>query len=288
MRLLLKLAFFLLSSYVGIALNDILVGEVRSLEEKKPLAYVNIGINQKTIGTVSNASGKFMLQLNEKVALTDTVIFSFIGYYSKKFTISQLQNNNEAIYLQSAPAELSALVVTSKKVTLKSKKIGRHTKGLGLTHANFYTYYEKDVDDRLSKEMGMKFELKRNCLVKDLNFFISGNDFAALKFRVNFYSIKNGLPTDLIIHQNIIFDIKDNYKGWFKVDLTPFEIYLKEEQVAVTIQWLESVKKDNKSKYFAISAVSSPFNTTFFREKPMDKWTPNKQSLSFYLNAMCE
>jgi hypothetical protein len=194
------------------------------------------------------------------------------------------------ILLQPQNMELDEVVLISKKIKLKSKKIGRTSKGLGLTHMNFYSYYEKDIDDRLSKERGMKLKIRRNCHIKDLNFKITSNDFTSLKFRINFYSIEDGLPTKLLLNENIIFEVKDNFLGWFKVDLEPYEIYLKEdiEEVAVTIQWIESVKKDKKNKYFSISTAASPLNTAYFREKAMDTWTKSGQSLSFYLNAMCE
>lgn len=191
--------------------------------------------------------------------------------------------------LQPMNTALDEVIISAKNMEFKAMKLGRSSKGLGLTHANFYTYYEKDVDDRLSKEMGMKIKIKKNCHIKDLNFNITSNDFQSLKFRVNFYRIDDGKPSDLIVFKNMIFEIKDNFLGWFKVDLEPYEIFLKEEtqEVAVTIQWLESVKKDEKSKYFSFSTASSPTHTAYFREKAMDTWTSSGQSLSFYLNARC-
>lgn len=270
--------------------NKEIKGEVRHFEDNEPLTYVNIGIANKTVGTVSNKNGLFYLSLNEKVKQNDTVVFSFIGYRTEKYLISELNDKNNIILLQPENTELDEVVVSSKKIKLKSKKIGRTSKGLGLTHMNFYSYYEEDVDDRLSKERGMKLKIRRNCHIKDLNFKITSNDFTSLKFRVNFYKIEDGLPTELLIEKNIVFEVKDNFLGWFEVDLEPYEIYLKEdiEDVAVTIQWLESVKKDEKSKYFSISTAASPLNTAYFREKAMDTWTTGGQSLSFYLNAMCE
>ena len=94
----------------------------------------------------------------------------------------------------------------------------------------------------------------------------------------------------MIVEKDIILEIKDNFLGWFKLDLEPYKIYLKEDikEVAVTIQWIESVKANKKSKYFAISTASSPTHTTFFREKAMDSWTKGGQNLSFFLDAMCE
>lgn len=265
-------------------------GKVLNFENSEPLAYVNIGIKNKTVGTVSNNNGLFNLLLNEKVTSKDTIIFSYIGFKTEKYLVSELNKIKDPILLQPKNMELDEVVVSSKKIRLKPKKIGRTSKGLGLTHMNFYSYYEKDVDDRLSKERGMKFKIRRNCHIEDLNFNITSNDFSSLKFRVNFYKIEDGLPTELLINENIVFEIKDNFLGWFKVDLEPYKIYLKEdvEEVAVTIQWLESVKKNEKSKYFSISTAASPIETAYFREKAMDTWTKGGQSLSFYLNTMCE
>ena len=160
------------------------------------------------------------------MSLKDTVIFSYIGFKTKNYLISELNKIKEPILLQPKNMELDEVVVSSKKVKLKSKKSGRSSKGHGLMHSNFYSYYEKDVDDRLSKEKGMKFKIRRNCHIKDLNFNISSNDFKFLTFRVNFYKIKDGLPTDLIVQENIVFEIKNNFWDWFKVDLDPYDIYL--------------------------------------------------------------
>ncbi len=289
MKLRLAILIFLSISSFGYSQGKTISGVVHNFKNNEPLAYVNIGIANKTVGTVSNKNGLFKLSLNDKVTSKDTVVFSFIGFKTERYLVSKLYTSN-TISLHQENTALDEVVLSSKKIKLKPKKIGRSSKGLGLTHANFYSYYEKDVDDRLSKERGMKFNMRRNCHIKDLNFNITGNDFKSLKFRVNFYNIKNGLPKDLIVQENIIFEIEDNFSGWFKVDLEPYEINFREEvgEVAVTIQWLESVKENEKSKFFSISTASSPTHTTFFREKAMDSWTKGGQSLSFYLNAICE
>src|SRR5690606_41739497 len=147
--------------------NNEIKGEVRHFENNKTLTYVNIGIANKTVGTVSNKNGLFYLSLNEKVTQNDTVVFSFIGFRTERYLISELNDKNNIILLQPENTELDEVVVSSKKIKLKSKKIGRTSKGLGLTHMNFYSYYEKDVDDRLSKERGMKLKIRRNCHIKD-------------------------------------------------------------------------------------------------------------------------
>ena len=101
--------------------------------------------------------------------------------------------------------------------------------------------------------------------------------------------IENGFPTELIVEKDIFFEIKDEFKGWFYLDLKPYDILLEKqrENIAITIQWVESKKANKKSKYFSISTAMSITETSFFREKAMDKWTKSGQGLSFYLNAIC-
>lgn len=290
MKFVLSIIFVLFIYHCALSQNQIITGTVQNYETNEPLPYVNIGIANKTVGTVSNENGLFKLTLNDKVSKNDTIIFSYIGFQIKNYSVSELSTKNTTVLLHPKDMDLDEVLITTKKVEFKPKKIGRVSKGLGLTHFNFYSYYEKDVDDRLSKEVGMKFKIKKRCHVEDLNFNITSNDFKSLTFRVNFYKIENGVPTDLLVEKNILFEIKDHFLGWYKVDLTPYEIYFTEdlEYLAVTIQWLESVKADENSKYFAISTASSPSKNAFYREKAMDSWIKMAQSLSFYLSANCE
>jgi hypothetical protein len=263
-------------------------GEIKDAENKSFLQYANIGISNKSTGTLSNANGKFSLKIHENIHENDLVTFSFVGYQTKTILISKLNLINNVIELEPEKNQLDEVKV--KFVKPKPKVLGRNSKGFGLMHYNFYTFYEKDVDDRLSKEIGMKFRLKRDCKIQDLNFNVTSNEFSSLKFRLNFYKIENGFPTELIIKKDIVFEINDEFKGWFKLDLKPYDIYLDKEfeDIAITIQWVESKKANEKSKYFGISTAMSATETSYFREKSMDTWKKNGQSLSFYLNALCK
>ena len=285
-----KLYLFL---FFAIILNSfsqekIINGEIKDAENKNFLQYANIGISNKNTGTVSNYDGKFSIKINEKINENDLVSFSYVGYQTKKIAVSKLKLLNNVIELEPEKNKLEEVVV--KFVKPKSKILGRNSKGFGLMHTNFYTYYEKDVDDRLSKEIGMKFKLKKNCKINDLNFNITSNEFSSLKFRLNFYKIENGFPTELIVNKDVVFEIKDEFKGWFYLDLKPYEIYIDKEteDIAITIQWVESKKANEKSKYFGISTAMSVTEISFYREQALGIWSKSGQSLSFYLNTMCK
>jgi len=286
MKMYLSIITILILNSFCFSQEEIIVGKVLNAESHEGLAYVNIGIAKKSVGTVTDFNGAFNLELNDKINESDTIVFSYIGFITQKYPVSELLSKQNIILLSQTNIKLAEVTVSAER--LKSKKIGRTTKGLGLTHLNFYSYYEKNVDDRLSKEVGMKLKIRKNCYIKDLNFNITSNQFKSLKFRVNFYKIDNELPTDLIVQEDIIFEIKDGYLGWFKVDLEPYDICIGKEveHIAVTIQWIESEKMNSKSKYFSISTTSSPFANAYFRKKAMDTWTKAGQSHSFYLNIM--
>ncbi|MDT0644922.1 carboxypeptidase-like regulatory domain-containing protein [Zunongwangia sp. F363] len=263
-------------------------GKIISEENNAPLSYVNIGIPNKNLGTVSREDGSFTLKLPREIVEKDTLIFSYIGYETQKIATSKLKTSGNEVILKPAKTYLDEVVLETQE--LKAKKIGRTNTGLGLMHYNFYTADEKDVDDRLSKELGMNLKLRRNCRLEKFNFAVTSNDFKSLKFRINIYNIKNNEPDSLLISNNIIFELKDKENGWQSVDLDPYNIYLKEEveEIMVSIQWLESVKAEKDSKYFAIAASQSPFHKVYFRNKAMDSWASQTGSLSMYIDAKCD
>ena len=288
MKILLISILFTFSAWASFGQVKAIHGEIRNSETQSAIQFVNIGIKNKSTGTVSNSKGLFALKLNEKVTDKDTITISHIGFKTKNILCNQLVQETNVIELQPEYEDLKE--VTVKFVKPKPRKIGRNSKGLGLMHMNFYSFYENDVDDRLSKEVGMQFKLKKDCKLNDFNFNITSNEFKSLKFRLNFYQIEAGLPKKIVIDQDIIFEIKDGFLGWYTLDLKPYKLYLDKEiqDYAVTIQWIESIKMNEKSKYFGISTAMSATETSFFREKAMDVWSKSAQSLSFYLNALCK
>lgn len=285
-KILLSLLFIICFSSSAISQEVILSGNVSDKATNQPLPYVNIGIANKSIGTVSNEKGDFRLKLSQEMAENDTLVFSYIGYDPVKKLISDL-NSPVHILMNSSEDQLEEVVLETKAA--KPKRIGRTNNGLGLMHYNFYTVYEEDVDDRLSKEVGMKFRLNKDCRVEKFNVSISQNEFKTLKFRLNIYSLKDDLPNELIISDNIILELKDQQTGWYTLDLNKYDIFLHEEleTIVIAIQWVESKKADAESKFFSIPVSQSPFNKVYSRDKAMDSWKSQTGRLSMYIDAMC-
>lgn len=287
MKCIITLVFF--SVTIGLtAQENSISGEIKDSKNNSNLDYVNIGISNKNTGTISDLKGNFNLKLNNKVSPNDTIVFSHIGFETKKIMVSQLQSDNNKIILEPSENTLREVLVKFKKP--KSKQFGRSSKGLALMHSNFFYAMDKTIDDRLSREKGMQFKIKKDCKVNDFNFNITANDFKSVKFRLNFYKVENDLPSKIIIEKDILFEVMDGFRGLYTLDLQAYNIYLDKEmgEIAVTIQWIESVKKDENSMFFAISTAMSPTETSFYREKNMSTWYKSGQSLTFYLNTMCQ
>lgn len=264
----------------------IIKGEIKNTENNEPIPYVNIGVFEKKVGTVSNDSGFFNLKLNESVSSSDTVTFSSIGFKSKKIPISNLKQESNIIFLEHKTEELKDVIVLAN--SRKTEIIGREKEG-GIS-SKFFSPFDENINDRLSREQGMIFKIKNSGIIQDVNFHISLNEFKRVKLRLIFYKVENGLPLKPLNKDDIIIDIEDQYLGWFKINLENYDITLDKsfKEIAVTLQWLESEKETDKSERFGITAVNSFKRNALFREKGMDKWAKWKQTLSLYMNMVLE
>jgi hypothetical protein len=264
------------------------IGRIIDAETKQAIPYVNIGVFQKNIGTVSDENGKFELKFSGNSIATDSIVFSHVGYQILKFAPIQLDNSIGEIQLYPASTLLQEVSVKPKK-TVK-KFLGRNGKGLGLMHYNFYTFSEKEVDDRLGKEAGVLLSVKKDCFLNELQMHISSNEFSSLKFRLNLYKVVDGVPTELIMPREVIFEIKEGYVGLFKLDLRSYNLYLRNDMgpVAATIQWVESKKSKPTSKYFSLYSSLSANSSFVFRAKSMANWELSKQDISLGFLSECE
>src|SRR5690606_24086176 len=105
-------------------------GIVTDSLNNEPLAFVNIGIPQTGIGSVSDVEGGFILKLPQQVRDTDSVVFSFIGYDSRKKSVADLRQGKVEIGMTASEDILEEVVLEMKE--LKEKKLGRTARGLGL------------------------------------------------------------------------------------------------------------------------------------------------------------
>ncbi len=107
----LLLILFVLSS-LGIYAQSELKNKVMSLTTLLPLENASIYVQNTTIGTISNADGKFVLQVPKKFE-NDTLIVSSIGFKSFKTTVNEFDSSFE-IYLEEDIASLDEIVLVAE------------------------------------------------------------------------------------------------------------------------------------------------------------------------------
>ncbi len=242
--------------------QNMVEGTVIDSETKNPIPYVNIGIVKKNIGTVSDLEGKFDFKFPSTLE-NDTIKLSSIGYKSKSMLAKDFLSNlktNSIIELLPDITKLNEVVVISKK--LKEKNLGTRTKsrmfGNGFSNAP------------LGCEFGSKIKIKDSpTYIKKFHVNINSNTSEKMKFRLNFYNIKNGLPNEKIVAENIIFSIGVK-QGKFTLNLEQYNIIV-EEDFYCTIELVENQKPDEEI-FFSAKFLGK---TTAYRRTSQAEWQKN-------------
>ncbi|WP_299314472.1 carboxypeptidase-like regulatory domain-containing protein [uncultured Aquimarina sp.] len=250
---------FLLINLSLFAQNSV-VGILKDSETGQPISYVNIGIVEKDKGTVSTEEGKFELEIPLDL-MNDTIKLSSIGYQSKSMIAKEfvaILKANSIIGLLPKVTELNEVVVINKK--LKKKILGNKTKSKKMRGA-----FNNAV---AGNEVGIKIKIKDSpTYVKKFHTNVVSNTSEKVKFRLNFYSLKDGLPYEKIIKEDIIFSVNVK-EGQFTLDLKEYNIVV-EEDFYSTIELLENQKPEEKL-FFSAGLLG---NTMVYRYTSQGEWT---------------
>lgn len=225
-----KLFFTLALLLIGkISLYGITVtGKVVDSTTGSPLEYVSIGVVNTSIGTITDHTGNFKLDVSDQ-PMDAVVRFSMISYKQQTFTINELSTGENSIQLVSAPVKLADVVV--KPAKLRKVGVTSYTR-LGNWCGWGGSQYRK------GHEIGTKIELGNSMVfIKSLHFHIHRQAFDSSFFRLHIRSIYNNTPDQELLTQNIIFPVTKE-SGWVAIDLSKYNIFLKGE-VALTLEWVK-------------------------------------------------
>lgn len=263
-------------------------GEILNEDDKTVIPYATIGVNRKDFGTVANEKGVFnyTFDLQDQTSKKDTFTISSIGYYSKKYSISELNNRITTIYLKPKITEMEEVVVRTN-TEYKSVKLGKSNR-VGLGGYDYSTAKEKSNVDKLGREIGavINIDPEKIYKVEALNFYVLGSEFSKVLFRVCLYKMENGkIVGPSILTDDILIEANDK-PGWKKIDLNNYKILLHHmKDIAVTLQWVKGVPLNKNSKYFCIKGASSPLKGSIYRNKSLSDWHYNNGHVCIYLDA---
>ncbi|MCH1431352.1 MAG: carboxypeptidase-like regulatory domain-containing protein [Flavobacteriaceae bacterium] len=210
-----------------------LVGQVIDADTEEPLPYVNIGLVNQNIGTVTDEAGYFELEVPGNGFADATLRFSMIGFEPQDFTLQEYRDQKIlTIPLKEKATALEEVVLTTKKNKYQTKILGNKTTSQ-LIYAAFTT-------NKLGNEMGFLVRGRKNPMIlKKFNVSLVENDYGPIRFRLNFYDLKDGLPNETLLNENIIVET-DIQSGIVSKDLTPYEIVI-DQDFFVAIEWIEDL-----------------------------------------------
>jgi len=210
-------------------------GKVLDAANGEPLPYVNIGVLNNNIGTVSDAYGNYYLELQSK-NLLDTLRFSMIGFGTKDLVVKDyLEQEKEemVILMEEKSMQLAGVTLTRKKnQKYKRKILGNKTESKALV-GGF-------TSNDLGNEIGFICRIRKSpTFVEAFNISIAKNTYGLVRFRLNFYNLIEGMPHENLLEEMIVVET-DIESGKVHVDLQSYDIVM-EDDFLVSIEWIEDL-----------------------------------------------
>jgi hypothetical protein len=224
-------------------------GKVLDQKDKTPLAFVNVGIPEKNLGTVTQHDGSFILVIGPELS-GDSIRLSMVGYKGQTIKIDRLIKQKQPLtfLLGERIAELKEVVVTSKAP--RSRRLGNTTTSLFVS-VGFPMRF-------LGAELGVRIKLgQRPVRLRSFNFNISTARIDSAVFRLNIYRFGKGLPAGNILKKNIFVPVGKTV-GAYTIDLTRYELVEKGD-ILVSLELIEgSFSNPSSGQNSNLSAHPSP------------------------------
>ena len=281
-RLVLFVAFILTTT--SVAQKDY-KGKIIDAQTGLPIPYVNIGIVNMGVGTVSDEKGLFHLELSPGILTTDeAILFSSLGYKPLKIPVSEAEfryNEYPEIRLTPSLVELQEVVVTNSQSDSEfiDELVGYREFG-----GNSFGYWKED--NALGGELATRIRVKKGLRkLESFGFDILRNRMDSVLVRINLYDRQGnqGMPfTNLNTSgKNILHKIKkgDTYG---RVNLKPYSIFVKDDFIVS----LELVKVYGDNSIELILPAVANDSGSFRRYTSQGEWEKISDSgMGYYLET---
>lgn len=272
----------LLSCFLSWSQQDF-KGQVLDAKTGEPIPYVNIGIVDKGVGTVSDEDGIFHVPLDvSDYDEKDTIQISSLGYETIKIPVLEIPfqyNGYPTLQLNPLDINLDEVFVTNTDLVPISENIGYQNKG-----SSNLGYWKDNV--ALGGELATKIRTsKLQRQLNSLEFEVWSNSNDSILVRINIYDNDGpkGRPfTNLNKSGKDILKTLKKGRGLKVVDLEPYDIYVYDD-FYVSLELLK-VFGDNAID-LVLAASDSDFGS-YRKYTSQDKWRKlSDVSMAYYLNT---
>ena len=243
---------------------------VLSSETKSGIAFVNVGIVGKNVGTVTDLNGNFSIEL-DNIYNNDSLRFSMIGFESKSFLVSYFKENSiKTIYLNPKSYFLTEVKVffhRTKEITLGTPVISDALKS-GFENNN------------LGSELGIKVDTKGQVKLEDINLNVATCTYDSVTYRLNIYKIEDKSEYKNILTEPIYISFsKDKIKKVITFDLKKYSILI-EGEVLIT---LELYKDLGEGRLLFYTQFFTGY--TYHKKTSEGNWTKAPGLIGMYLHG---
>jgi hypothetical protein len=239
---------------------------------QSPVAYVNIGILNKSIGTVSNDKGVFAFEISKQVKPSDTVMISMIGYESQIFKVSDFQKTlqqKSTISLTSKSYDLSEVTIIPKD--FKTKLVGNQRRNENMSVAF--------QNNNMGHEMGVLLNIKkRPTYIEKVFINIISCTYDSIFYRLNIYEYdkKTKRPSKNVLQKPVYLSYtKAETQQTLEIDLSHLSVLVQDDFV-VSVELVKDLGEGDinfsasffKSRGFARGMSLGGWQRTLFRIGP--------------------
>jgi CarboxypepD_reg-like domain len=263
--------FFFVLLLPEIVFCQLFEGKVIVHENNSGVAFVNVGIIGKNVGTVTDQSGNFSLQL-DKIYDKDSIRFSMIGYESRSFLVRAFKDNAiKTIYL--GPKSYSLTEV--KIVYHKAREVRL---GIPVTSDALKSGF---AENNLGSELGVKLKSKGQVKLEDINLNVATCTYDSVTYRLNIYQTIDEIEYKNILTQPIYISFsKDKIDKPITLGLGKYSIVV-EGDILVT---LELYKDLGEGKLLFYTQYFTSF--TYHKKTSEGKWTKAPGAIGMYLHVL--
>jgi len=232
--------------------QEIIRGKVIDLQSNLPIAYVNIGIANSSVGTISNQDGTFLIKIPED-HLKDTVTFSALGYVERNIPTQLMQEIEITnIFLNQKEEILREVIVYTKKEKKKTFDLGNrfYKGGLNMSSAEDATAGTSVALLIQNKYPSFHKDLIYPVFLQDAKVRIADNTTNDFKIRVRLYDVDStGIPGNDLLNESIVIESKMR-KGWLNINLSKYDLQIN-GPFFIAFEWIleEDERKTLKEIY---------------------------------------
>jgi hypothetical protein len=206
-------------------------GNVVDRETKQPIAFANIGIFEKNIGTLSDPDGSFELTV-PRIYESDSIIFSSIGYERRKIAVAQSKTTDLTIDLVPMGLLLKELTVTGKKIHSKVARLGWMGGKDGVLP--FDTIQGGGAVALLVESPSTPFQVEK----LQVRLMYNSKKELALRLHIFSFDSTRQSPGEELLNREIILKETKRF-GWIRFDLSQQDIVVRQKKFLIGFEWID-------------------------------------------------